>query len=398
MTKRIKNYYLDTASIPDIDALITYIEDNPQYSDIVEEAKNPKKTSEKENKLTKCGKNIVNLVIANPKDFYGRALVSKNLEQHSRITAGSVSVSSFFNFFMNNPLLFYAFSSFGIFSWLCALITNGLILRFTNLCATATSARKRGNRGWSNWALGGTISLNLLQSLVSGVGTELMLNQSGLSQLKAKELIEEQKARVEELKNLDRPEYEEAKALCEGGERELNSLNRGHPRWDSLYVRLYGQWGEQKKDWSRVPLEQLPVCRQSERLRTEAFKGYETAKAELEEKLLDRNRLGDDLSFLQYAFPVVHNANFKPNGSLQSGIEASRLAILLFIERFARLDVQNMAALGFPGLFLLLSLLTSGFACAMTIQHSKREDVQMSFNDAVQQQRDCLLEELRQQL
>jgi hypothetical protein len=239
------------------------------------------------------------------------------------------------------------------------------------------------------------LSLNALQSIVAGVGTELLLNSSGLSQLKAQELIKEQINRVETLKQIDSPQYKDALARCESGEKELSQLDKSHPRWQSLFVQLYGTWEQRDRNWEKDPLEQLPLCPQVEQLREKAYQTYETTKEQLQQSLAVRATMGNDLAYLQQKMPLVYTQNFTPSGELSSGLEASRLAILSFI---AKLTQGDWSGLGFPLFFLLLSLITSGFACVMTIALSYRPDTQKSFSEAVQLQRDIWLETHRREL
>jgi ascorbate-specific PTS system EIIC-type component UlaA len=370
--------------------LIRWIEQN--YPDLAEQAANQKLRPK--NRWGKWLKAALGLLIANPKDFHGKALVKPDLKKHSRQTASMVSVSTLFNFFTNFPLLFYAFKSIGSLgvAFLLALITNGLILRFTNDAATAVSANKAGSRLWSQVALLAMLLMNGLQSIVAGVGTELLLNQSGLSQLKAKSLIENQRNQIESLKALDNPEYKATKRRCESGAAKLDNMERDNSRWDSLYVQLYGQWHEHDRDWSQVPTDQLPICEKMKRLHEEGLREYQQAKAEWEAKLKIRSQMGNDVAFLKQEMPVLYQRHFTEDGKIASGVEAARLAIFNFTNKFQQ---QDWAGLGFPLFFLLLSLVTSGMAMALTVAHAYREDTQQSFHDEVAAARDAWLEKQR---
>jgi len=375
--------------------LIDYIKQNPRYAPLVERAKNPSKQPERPGKLRKVSEGVRALVVAAPEDFHGRAMVSKELAKDCRRTATLVSVSSAVNASTSFPLLYYAFRDLGGIGPLVALSVSVLLLKFTNASAAAASARKSHGRFWSNWAIASVLSVNALLSLVAGVGTELILNQTGLSERKAGEAIQTAIARVEELKRIDSPQYADALARCEKGEAELGRLDKTHPRWASLYVQLYGIWARRDTDWGNVPLEQLPLCRQVERLRREAYQNYETAKGELERSLAVRATMGDDLAFLKREMPPVYGRHFTPEGELRSGVEATRLAILNFATKLRR---GNWAGLGFHLFALLVSVLTSGPACAMTVALSLRRDTRKSFSSAVELQRDLWLEARRREL
>lgn len=376
--------------------LLLYIEQSPEYAHLVEEAKNPAKNTQNQPSKQGLIKKLLELVIANPQDFHGRAIVSENLAKDSQYTAALVSISSLLNAATNFPLLYFAFKDLGILAVPMTVLANALILKYTNDSAVVASARKpHSQSSVPNWAIAAMLSLNALQSIVAGVGTELLLNSSGLSQLKAQELIKEQINRVETLKQIDSPQYKDALARCESGEQELSQLDKSHPRWQSLFVQLYGTWGERDRNWENVPLEQLPLCPQVERLREDAYQAYETAKQQLQQALAVRATMGNDLAFLQQKMPLVYTPHFTPSGELSSGLEASRLAILSFIAKLAQGD---WSGLGFPLFFLLLSLITSGCACVITIALSYRQDTQKSFSEAVQLQRDIWLETRRREL
>lgn len=387
----------NSSETPQVSVLISWIEQqtDPVYVKMRQEAKKDIDSRRGGNWLGKPTRFILGLVIAKAGEFYGRALVSETLEGHSQLTANLVSVSSLFNFFTNYPLLFFAFKDLGGLAWMMALATNALIMKFTNGTATAVSARRHSNRAWSQAGIAGMLLMSTLQSVVAGVGTELLLNQSGIGLFKAEELIREQSLKVEALKKLDNPQYVEVQNLCQAGEKELNGMNRSNPRWDSLFVQLYGPWSQRNRNWSTVPLENLPTCRQADRLRQESYRAYETAKAHWEKLAIARNKLGNDVVFLKQEMPLVYQQHFTEDGNMRSGTEAARIAIL---SSWVKISTGDVGGWGFPLFFLLLSLITSGAACYITIAHTHRYDTQLSFNEAIATQRDRWLESRRQEL
>lgn len=378
--------------VPD---LISHIEQDPKYAHLREQAKHPPTTVKQKNLWQIFLKALKELLIADPKAFHGTVIVSQDLAKQATLTAGTVTVSSLFNFFTNYPLLFFAFKDMGFFGVVLTSLCNILILKFTNDTTTAVSSRTKYNKTWQLWASAASLSINILQSIASLVGTELMLNQSGLSQIKAAESIQEQIQQVETLKQLDSPQYQQTRQRCQEGEQQLNQLDRTNPRWDSLYVQLYGPWGERNTNWNQVPLEKLSICHQVVRLETEAYQNYETAKKNLEQLLVIRLQMGNDLEFLKQKMPLLYQQHFTPAGEMASGIEATRMAILSCTNKLLSGDIAGM---GFPLFMLLLSVITSGYACAMTIALAFREDTQKSFSDAVKHQRDFWLEARRREL
>lgn len=374
--------------------LLSYIEQNPKYAHLVEEAKkNSPRTRQQKRKWAKLLHKLVGLVVADPKNFHGTAFVSEDLAKQANLTAGLVTVSSAFNFVTNYPLFAYAFGT-GFGALVLTALSNQLILKYTNDSTTAVSGLKKNNRAWQKQAIAASLFINAFQSLLSGVGTELLLNQSGLSQIKALERIQQQVQQIETLK-IDSPQYKDALDRCQAGERELTQLDKNHPRRDSLFVQLYGRWSERDAEWQQTPLENLPVCRQVERLRQEAYKGYETAKKNIDRLLVIRSTMGNDVAFLKQEMPLLYQQDFTPSGEIASGTEATRIAILSL---WKKLQSGDLAGLGFPLFMLVLSAITSGFACTMTIAFAAREDAQKSFNDAVKLQRDFWLEQRREEL
>lgn len=379
----------------EVEDLLCYIQQDPKYAHLVEQAKNTHTTDQPKNlwqKLFKAGKE---LLIADPKAFHGTAIVSEDLAKQAKLTAGTVTVSSLFNFFTNYPLLFFAFKDMGGSAWILTSLCNILILKFTNDTTTAVSSCKKYNKSWQQWAIVASLSINSLQSIASLCGTELLLNQPGLSQMKAAESIQKQIKQLESLKQLDSPQYQEAAKRCKEGEQQLNQLERTNPRWESLYAELQGTWGERNSNWNQIPLEKLPVCRQVVRLRTEAYQNYETAKKNMGGLLVIRSQMGNDLAFLKKEMPRLYEQHFIPSGEIASGIEATRMAILSCTNKLLSGDLAGM---GFPLFMLLLSVITSGCACAMTIAFAFREDTKKSFSDTVKLQRDFWLEARRREL
>jgi hypothetical protein len=378
-----------------VDDLIYSIEQDPKYAHLREQAKNPPTTEKPKNFWQRVFNTSKELLIADPKAFHGTAVVSEDLAKQATLTAGTVTVSSLFNFFTNYPLLFFAFKDMGFFGVVLTSLCNILILKFTNDTTTAVSSRTKYNKTWQSWAIAASLSINILQSIASLVGTELMLNQSGLSQMKAAESIQKQIQQVETLKQLDSPQYQDVLKRCQEGEHQLNQLEKTNPRWESAYVQLHGTWGERNTNWNQVPLEKLPICRQVVRLRTEAYQDYETAKKNMGQLQVIRSKMGNDLAFLKQEMPLLYQQHFTPAGEMASGIEATRMAILSCTNKLLSGDIAGM---GFPLFMLLLSVITSGYACAMTIALAFREDTEKSFSDAVKLQRDFWLEARRREL
>lgn len=374
----------------DIDTLLKSLEENPNHTELVTLAQDstfPRRQTWWE----KTGKAIIHTFLAKPGDFYGRAFVSKDVKKHALLTAGSVSVSTAYNACSNLPLFHYAFKGLGMASTPITIAAAVLILMATNYFATALAAKKSDNKLWRRVALCGAISLHLLQSVVAAISMILLLDQTSLSQDKSQELIQQQTQRLESMQAIDHPDYEQAKQECQKWEAQMEKYPHHHPKWDTAYTKAYGTWAQRDRNWKKVPTEKLPDCRKKERLHQKAIAPYQQAKAEWQAKLQKRVQSGNDVLFLKREVPDLYQQHFTPEGHLRSGIEAAGLATIKFWQDLRQFNLGN---LGFPLFFLCLSLITSGFACWMSWAFSQRSDVQKSFNDKVQAERDRWLHEL----
>jgi single-stranded DNA-specific DHH superfamily exonuclease len=93
--------------------------------------------------------------------------------------------------------------------------------------------------------------------------------------------------------------------------------------------------------------------------------------------------------------PQVYRLNFTEEDQIASGVEAVRLATQNF---FGKLLTGQLASLGFSLFFFSLSVITSAAAVLMTLRYAQRDDVQMSWNEEVKEQRDRWLDQMWQEL
>ncbi|KOR35001.1 MULTISPECIES: hypothetical protein [Planktothricoides] len=334
---------------------------------------------------------LKNLVFANPDEFYGKNYATDELVEHSRLTARVVSIGSLLNGITNQPILFFAFKDFGNgVAIISSVILNVLIVKFTNDNGTAVAGRKYGNRAWARAGAAGMISMSILQSIAAGVGCEAMNNRPELSRLKASLLIAQQTENLENM-SVTSEALESARAEYAAALREFKAMDRSAANWDTFYVRLFGAWSDRSRSWSQVSTENLSLEQRVLRLEQEAGKIKAQAKQDWQKKLAKRQELGDDVLFLQDQMPQLFTRHFDENYELRSGTETIRLAALNLNDKLMRLDI---AGLGFPLFFLVLSVVTSGAACWMTLAHAEREDTAMSRDDAVGEALITYLEDL----
>lgn len=323
---------------------------------------------------------IKNLLFANSEELYGKNIATAELVEHSQLTARVISIGSLLNAITNQPILFFAFKDFGnVPAIMASLILNLLIIKFTNDNGTAVAGRKYGNTAWAKAGAGGMISMSILLSLAAAVGSEAMNNRPELSRVKAIEQIDRLTRNLEDMPATSMA-YQSTLQEYEAKYREFQGMSRSHPNWNQNYSRLFGTWADRNRDWSRVPTENLPLEQRMLRLQREAAKTKEEAQQRWAEKLAKRHELGDDVLFLQQQMPQLFARHFDENYELRSGTETIRLAMVNLHNKLTQGDI---AGLGFPLFFLLLSVISSGVACWMTLGHAEREDTKMSRNDAV---------------
>lgn len=371
-------------------SLLEILSRDPRYAHLLEVSPpvNPLQGDPRHQGLTKFLKsdNLIHIFLADPRGLHGTAYVTPAVKKDSIVLANTISASNLLDFLTNWPLLFYAFNGLGpVFGLLLSGALNVGILKFGNEVATATARHRPQNRAFSKCALICLLALNTVQSLAAGPGVELLNSGSALSEQKASDLIAMKKEQVEQLAERKTPQYDAVKASCQQGEQELNSLNRDHPRWDSIYVRLFGSYTQRNEDWSQLPLERLPICRQVTRLEQEAYKAYEMASASLEAQLIERSKLGSDVVFIKQFYPDLYAQTFTETGDLRSGVEAVGYATRNF---FGNLRHGRIDRISFSLFFFSLSVISSAAACLMTVSFARREDVQRSWDDRVRRERD----------
>jgi len=380
-----------------VQLLIEYISHSPEYERLVREAKEKvagkdSLAEEKTGSVEKVLSVSSDLLFAKPREFNGRAIVSEELDEHAKITARVVTVSNSIDFCFNLPFFFYAFGFLGsVPSGIISLAISLGVLRFGNDTAAAVASRKSSNRFWSSAAILGLVVLNVVQSIASGIGTELFGNQKALSQLHAGSEVEKrisfEEASIERLKVPDSAEYKKAKEICEDGDYKLAGLEQDDPEWDRIYVQLYGTWKQQEQGFSNVPTESLPACPKEDRLLAQAAQSpaYLQAKEQLAATQNQRAAIGNDVLFLKRYYSVIYEEHFDGAGDLLSGIEAVRWATLNFLEK---LHNREFAALGFPLFIFSVSAITSLVACLMTTFHAFSPETQRSRSPLLTRARD----------
>jgi hypothetical protein len=365
--------------------LIDWVEQQPEYADLVEQAKRGTRlTPEKPSPLVAMWQWIAAQLIVAPRSLYGRAYVTKALQEDASKTAGVLTVANLWNGATALPFVIIGLKDLPLGFLLALLAAIGLV-KFSNDCGAAAAANQPAKRGWSKAAMTGLVSMNIGLTAISGPGTELAMNQAGLSQMRAQEIVDELvlSDRHVEIDNAKRTlnESDRLAAECMRKEKELKSLREEDPRRDSLYLEMYGDWALRNSQiWSTTPSERLPICRRASRMQGEGLRQQQVAKQALDAQQVAINQEGGSLIFLANKKPELYATIFTPGGQIESGVEASRLAFQSFNNK---LFTGKWNSLGFAMFSFGISVITSGVAVYLTAAHARRKDVQLSYEQSI---------------
>lgn len=386
-----------TTSAPqdDVRLLIQWIESHPEYSMLVDQALQDRRVipKGKQQPMQLWQKALLwgrDQVLAKGDELHGDAIIISGVQRDADVTARVITSGNLINLVGTFPLFFFSLKSLGALSWPLSIVTSLLLLKISNDTASVVARGKRGSRSWAyTAALCGFVPLSLLQSIVSGIGSELFNNQPVLAQDWATTLVENrfeaQNQNIERLKTSSTPTYLATERDCREGKAELSKLPKSDPRWDMQYSKLYGTWSDRSRVWTTLPAEMLPVCKRLDRLQQD-----NQAQLEKEQKVLQtlqekRNQLGDDLTFLRQDFSSVYQQHFDTSGEFISGVQAIATATDHFL---SNLQQGHLTQLGLSLFFFTLSCVTSLVACVMVFTFGRREDVQMSWSEELRRERD----------
>ncbi|MCG9891672.1 MAG: hypothetical protein MH252_11420 [Thermosynechococcaceae cyanobacterium MS004] len=381
--------------IDDVRLLIQWIESHPEYSFLVDQARQdhrviPQKSQVPDPAWRKALRWSKDQILARGDELHGNAIITPGVQQDAEVTARVIAAGNLINFVGTFPLFLFALKSLGFFSLPLSIITSLLLLKISNDTATVVARGKRGSRHWAyTAALCGFIPLSILQSLVSGIGSELFNNRTVLAQLWAEDLVQQRfemkQQRIEALKTISTPAYLSTEKTCREGEAELNKLSKSDPRWNAQYAKLYGTWSDRSRVWTTLPAEMLPVCKRLDRFQQDNQAQIEKEQQALQILQEKRSQLGNDLKFLRQDFATVYEQHFDASEDFISGVQAIAIATDHFI---ANLEQGNVTQLGLSLFFFTLSCLTSLVACVMVFTFGRREDVQMSWSEELRRERD----------
>jgi hypothetical protein len=359
---------------------IDWLETQPEYAHLLKCADTQQPLKLAKSSLKQLLKILQDLFWTDASALYGRAHVDEKLSKDANNMATVISVANGINVITTVPFILRCFSGMGFTSLVLSVVTSWGVLLFSNELGTAVVVRTAREKPGAKIAHLSFALINLLLSLTALPGTPLLLDRPGLAEYKAQELIEQE---VQNQQNLLRDDLTrrnqqlaEQKQECEALQSKLDTLAKDDARRDGLYVRAFGTWAERDRDWSQVQTEQLPTCRQLERLRKEMDdlnKKLEGYLAYLRYQVAQNG----PLLFLKKERHQIYLANFDATGLLRSGSEESRIA---FEQIGSALIKGQLTSLGFAGFLFALSAVTSGAAVFMVACYAQRRDVALSFD------------------
>lgn len=383
----------NTTELSQAEILVKFIQQDPSCAEVLKLTEEGKKLTPQDESLVE---KISSCLIANPKDYYGNVYVTDKVKNDAKFTAYLNTFANGLDFVTNAPFYFFCFNFLSYFpAVILGLLTNAGVLSFSNITAATVANRSKKNRAWANVGIFGMVSISIVKSLVSGIGVELLMNRTGIQQQAVDYFVAEQITKVEALKNLDSPQYENAKSQCEQGRADLAKMTKEDIGYNALHVNVYGLWSDLHKDWSNTPLDQVPLCNRAEILGKQHYAVYENAKEVLAEKLSIRAQRGNDLAFLRDEFPEVYEFHFDKDGNLRSAVTQVQMATLNFFNKLRQGDFAN---LGLSLFFFSLSIISSAIAVLITITYANREDVLKSRDEDFARQRDIQLETIYKEL
>ncbi|NEQ51748.1 MAG: hypothetical protein F6K11_16675 [Leptolyngbya sp. SIO3F4] len=318
---------------------------------------------------------FVALLAGNPQQYHGQSFVPSKLSRGSHSTYWVAVVANFINVLTTAPALYFGFLNLGPFGLVLTSVMSTGILKLSNESASAASASTKGNRFWSSQGLMLFVSINILLSIISGIGSEIMVNRSGLRQDLAAELLDEK----EQIRpNLDL--YQAEIAECNILKREISSLPENDPKRRSAYSQAYGRWEpDAGAQLLSIPDEELKVCSLVAKKMIEA-RAAVTPQIEI---LQERNGFGNDVQFLENNFPTTYETYFSIEGEIISGAEEFRLAFEAFFGKLMSGEYSNLGKMGFSLFVFSISVVTSSGACFMMVAHSFRADTKLSHDPYV---------------
>jgi hypothetical protein len=333
---------------------------------------------------------LLDLTVGDSNQYHGQAFVSPTLKKHSDTTHRMAVLANLINVLTAVPAFYFGFLNLGLFGFVLTATLSAAALKFSNDSAAAAAASTKGNRLWSNQGLLLFVAMNVILTLMSGTGSELLTNRSTLSNRYAEELVNQQ-LKQSEPQAPAMTLYEQANSKCNALEEQMKQYPPESDTYESLLVQARGKYSDWNKDWTKAERSSIPPCVLKDMKSSDsAWVQYQQLRSQwtLPQQ---RNELGNDLQLLKQELPHIYEKNFDNSGKILSGQEEFRVAFESFWGRLLKLDFQTISQLGFSLFIFGLSVITSVGACIALVTHTCRNDTQLSFNTDV---RRAILEHL----
>ena len=341
---------------------------------------------------------LKNLVCVDPNELHGTGYVSKELEKSSLVTASVTTFANWWNAFTTLPFLIFMFDSMGILTWPIAVLANIGLIKLGNALATGAASNQPISIRFARIGSSGFIAINLILTITSGVGSELLLNQSGLSRKLGEQLVQESifEPLEKEISDIQNNEIlDKTRNKCDILEGKLQQLPPNDPKRGELHLAAYGSYADRTnqggyRSYENNPIEQWPTCPKAQALEARRDKNIKAPELQYLQTIKEVKNYGSDLAYLQGVKPEIYDSRFNEKGEIKSGTEATRVAVVLFTKKFFGFEWADLG----QSLFVMsMSVITSTVAIWITISYSKREDVKLSKSSAVIKARDVFINE-----
>lgn len=377
----------------ELQQLLQWIAHHPRYQSLT--APQPPRS-----RLRRLAAALRNQLVARGEDLHGTAWVTPATQRDSDAVARVVTTSNLVDGVGNFNLLLFASGISSPLGWISAAALSAILLKFDQeLFTIVARGRRQGRQVAYAAALIGLLPFSLLKTIGTGVGVEVMQNQSGLVQRHASALVsdslQQERRQIAAIAQAD-PTYASVRQQCSSGQAQLEQLSHADPRWQSLQVQLHGEWSQRGRDWRRnAQGSPPPVCIQQRLIEAEQRSRSAAARQRLEGIERQRISTGNDLLFLRQQYPERYRQHFTAAGEFASSVQLVAVGI---DSTLAKLQQGQWNQLGLSLYVLLVSLLSSATACTLVLLHSRRPGVIQSWDEDLRRERDRWLSELTAQL
>ena len=339
---------------------------------------------------------LLALLAVDSRKLYGE-VVSKNTKPNSQAVATMGTIANVFNTITAFPLALFAMADIPLLGLPLAIAITLLVLKGSNLCVEVAAVYKPSNRLQSEVGLAGVVALSAVQTIVSGVGSQLFLDQPAISNRFAENLVETQV--VESLENNVRilesdKYYQKSQQECELLEEILFKTPANTDQSSRVFNKLYGNYEDsqlplEQRGFYSSPVSQWPLCPKAREEERQYIENLTVAKDKLKETKAKVAEEGS-LTYLKEQKPDTYQQNFDRNEELKSGNSATTTAFEIFSEKIAN---GNWTSLGLTSYIFSLSIITSAISVLLIAIHARSEEIQASRSNPVSQEKEAYLAE-----